>query len=308
MRRLVKSTSSSRSRGERLLSQLEEVEKELSESEAENTGLQVSRDEIDADTGSLIAQKRELEEGLEREKGELVEIDKALSEVPSEMGIDEQMAESRAKYLANRQILERLGEEIPQLMEKLADQQLKKTNLKTAEERHADLSRELEHIRDIRWAFNNIGPYARQKVFSSVAERTRDLFSRIYSKGPISKIALTQDYDVQATTSTGVKLSSKQLSIGERVMAGLALRIALAQVWQAKPSDRKKSAAGSPGFLILDEPTEYLDESNVRTLARTIAGLKTLGQIVIVTHDAGLMEEIGKKSEINKIVLTRSRG
>ena len=223
------------------------------------------------------------------------------------MGIDEQMADHRAKYLANKRIVSRLEEEIPQLMEKLAEQQAKKTQLRDAQERHDDLDKKLEQIRDIRWAFNNIGPYARQKLFISVAERTRDLFSRIYSTGPISEISLTQDYDVRAITPSGVTLDSKQMSIGERVMVGLALRIALAQVWQGKPDSSGEKAGGSPGFLILDEPTEYLDESNVMTLARTIAGLKVLGQIIIVTHDQGLMEEIGKKSELNRIVLTRAR-
>ena len=29
--------------------------------------------------------------------------------------------------------------------------------------------------------------------------------------------------------------------------------------------------------------------------------------VIIVTHDQGLMEEIGKKSELNRIVLTRAR-
>jgi len=306
IRRLEKVSNSSSSRRDRLRSQLSEVEKELSEAEAENTGLQVSRDEIDADTASLLTRKRELEEELGQEKDVLAEIEKQLSETPGEMGIDEQMADSRAEYLANKRILSRLEEEIPQLMEKLAEQQAKKTQLRDARERHGSLNKKLEQVRDIRWAFNNIGPYARQKLFISVAERARDLFSRIYSTGPISEISLTQDYDVQAVTPSGVKLDSKQMSIGERVMAGLALRIALAQVWQGKTSSDEEKV-GAPGFLILDEPTEYLDESNVRTLARTIAGLKALGQIIIVTHDQGLMEEIGKKSEINRIVLTRPR-
>jgi DNA repair exonuclease SbcCD ATPase subunit len=106
-----------------------------------------------------------------------------------------------------------------------------------------------------------------------------------------------------AEFESGVRLPSKLLSIGERVMAGLALRIALAQIWQESPSTGGSEQPTTPGFFILDEPTEYLDEANVRTLAKTLAGLEALGQILIVTHDRDLMEEIGEASQVHSIVL-----
>ena len=113
---------------------------------------------------------------------------------------------------------------------------------------------------------------------------------------------------MQAETASRPALSSRALSLGERVMAGLALRIALSHVGQRMPGAeaQESEAQSTPSFLILDEPTEYLDEANVRALARTIAGLKTVGQIIIVTHDRELMEEIGHQSQINRIVLAAS--
>jgi hypothetical protein len=45
------------------------------------------------------------------------------------------------------------------------------------------------------------------------------------------------------------------------------------------------------------------DDANVSSLARTLAGLKALGQIVIVTHDRELMEGVGTKAGINTIIL-----
>ena len=302
LRRFEQSDEASKSRAARLRAQLEELGKEISDAEAQNSGVKVTKEEIEAELGSYVQQKRELEKNVESETKLLQDLEKT---IPSTAGPDQALAEAKGRYLANKQILQRLEKEIPVLMERLAEQQMKKAGLKAAEEKHSRLSRELETLRDVRWAFNNIGPYARKKILPSVSDQTRALFSSIYSGGTIRRIELTPDYDVQAETASGAGLSSRALSVGERVVAGLALRIALSHVGQRMPGAeaQEPQAQRAPSFLILDEPTEYLDEANVRALARTIAGLKTVGQIVIVTHDRELMEEIGHQSQINRIVL-----
>lgn len=299
LRRFRKSEEGTRSRLERLENQLSDVRSERAEAEAQNSGVRLAKEEMDAETGTLMSQKRELEKELESERHLLEELEKQAAGSPDEMAVDEEVAKSRAAYLANRQILERLEKEIPQLMERLAEEQMKKAALAKARDEHSNLSQDLEIIQDIRWAFNNIGPYARSKMLSAVSERTRELFRRIYSGGTITDVSLGQDYDVSAKTEDGVQLPSRLLSVGERVIAGLALRIALAQIWPGAPGQDGEG----PGFLILDEPTEYLDESNVRSLAGSIANLRALGQVIIVTHDRQLMEEIARGSEINRIVL-----
>jgi len=301
LRRFEQSDEASKSRAARLRAQLEDLAKEISDAEAQNSGLKVSKEELEAELGSYVQQKRELEKALERETQLLQELERT---VPTAAGPDQALAEAKGRYLANKQILQRLEAEIPVLMERLAEQQMKKAALKAAEEKHARLARELEMIRDIRWAFNNIGPYARRKILPSVAAETQALFSSIYSGGMIKRIELTQDYDVIAETESGAQLPSRALSVGERVMAGLALRIALSHVAQKMPGGPQGSEAQRvPSFLILDEPTEYLDEANVRALARTIAGLRTVAQVLIVTHNRELMEEIGTHGQMNRIVL-----
>ncbi len=305
LRRFRKSEEGTKGRLERLGNQLSEIRGEIAEADAQNSGIRLTKDEMDAETGTLMAQKRELEKEMESEKRLLEELEKQAAGSPGEMAVDEQVAQSRGTYIANKQILERLEGEIPQLVERLAEEQMKKAAFAQAEEEHSRLSQDLEITRDIRWAFNNIGPYARKKMLSTVSKRTRDLFNRIYSGGTIKDISLTQDYDVNAQTESRVQLPSRLLSVGERVIAGLALRIALAQIWHAATAE---GTGEGPGFLILDEPTEYLDESNVRSLAKSIANLHALGQIVIVTHDRELTEEIGRESQINRIVLPGPAG
>jgi exonuclease SbcC len=299
LRRFEQSAGAAESRTARLQAQLDEIAKEIAEADAQNKGMGVAKEEIEAELGSSSQMKRDVERALERERRSLQDLERTAAERPVK-SVDEQLAESKGRYLANKQILQRLEEEIPELMERLAEQQMKKANLKAAEEAHSGLAARLQEVRDIRWAFNNIGPYARKKVLSSVAERTQKIFSKIYAGSFIKDVELTQDYDIRAETPSGVQLPSKLLSVGERVIAGLALRIGLAQ---ARPADAGVGKGSEPGFLILDEPTEYLDDANVSSLARTLAGLKALGQIVIVTHDRELMEGVGTKAGINTIIL-----
>lgn len=305
LRRFEQSDEASKSRAARLRAQLEELGKEISDAEAQNSGVKVSKEEIEAELGSYVQQKRDMEKSMDAETRLLHDLERT---IPTTVGPDQALAEAKGRYLAGKQILQRLETEIPVLMERLAEQQMKKAALKSADEKHSRLSRGLETLRDVRWAFNNIGPYARKKILPSVGNQTRALFSSIYSGGMIKGIDLTQDYDVQAETASGAQLASRALSVGERVVAGLALRIALSHVGQRMPGAEahESEAQRAPSFLILDEPTEYLDESNVRALARTIAGLRTVGQIIIVTHDRELMEEIGSQSQMNRIVLPAS--
>ncbi len=308
LRRFEQSQEASGSRADRLKGQLEELEKQISQAEAEMSGIRVSKDEMDAELGSIMQRKRDLERDLQREEKALADMEQASLEAPASVGADRQLAEARASYLADKQMLQRLEAETPRLIERLADQQVKKANLKAAEDRYLKLSRDLERTRDVRWAFNNIGPYARKKVLPSVAELTEQTFSEMYAGGVIRRIELTQDYDVRAESGDGVWLSSKQLSVGERVVAGMALRVALARIAQRMARGKAGQSGNQPGLLILDEPTEYLDEANVKALAQTIAGVKSLGQTIIVTHDRHLMDELSSGSPVNRLILPGQAG
>lgn len=303
LRRFEQSADAASSRRARIQSRIEEVSKEISEAEAQNMGLGVTKEELQADVGIDLQRKRELESSLERERAALREME---SGPPPKLGLaaDDRLAEARAKYLADKHLLERLKEEIPQLMERLGEEQMKRKKLEEAEKNYSELSKKLKRVKDLRWAFNNIGPFARKKVLSSVEDRTRELFRKMYSHRFLQDVELSQDYDIVARGSGGLRLPSRLLSVGERVLAGLALRIALSQIsFTFTGSTAKPSSASTPDFLILDEPTEYLDESNVGTLGTALADLEGLRQILVVTHDRELVERMSERSTVNRIVL-----
>jgi DNA repair protein RAD50 len=77
-------------------------------------------------------------------------------------------------------------------------------------------------------------------------------------------------------------------SAGQKVLASLVIRIALAQVFCVNCS-----------ILTLDEPTTNLDKANVEALARAICGIvedqKGKIQIVIITHDPEFLKYLNEE-------------
>jgi len=296
--RFEQALEASRSREAKLRSQLLEVEQQIAKAEMERDMAVSSKEEAERRLGLLLQEKRETEISLERQK----ELGRQVYKPATQATEASPLAELRAQYLADKRILEQLQQEIPKLIQALGEEQLKKERFAEAKDRYQRAEKELEKIRDLRWVFNNIGPYARREVLGQVAQRTRDLFAGMYGGSNIAGIELTPDYDIQARMPDGSILPSRSLSVGEKVVAGLALRIALAEVGL----EARRGASGQlsrPGFLILDEPTEYLDEANLRSLGRTLAGLQSVKQVIIVTHDAELVEEIAAQTTVNKILL-----
>ncbi len=278
------------SRLSRLDQELREAEREISEARSQNSGLRTSKEEIETQLSSDLQSKREMEKEIKKEKEMLQEMEKSAPSVGQE-------SNRLAKYMADKRMLERLEKEISQLMDKLGQEQMKKTRLKSIEERHSSLEDELERVKDIRWAFNNIGPHARKRILPTVESRTDQIFRDIYSGDFIEGLELDDDYGVIARTASG-KMPLEMLSVGERVMAGLSMRIALSRVFRETEPEVQDQ-----GFLILDEPTEYMDQENVRSLASTLAGLEELGQVILVTHDRDLVQGMESQTEVNTITL-----
>ncbi|MCX8196419.1 MAG: SMC family ATPase [Acidilobaceae archaeon] len=88
------------------------------------------------------------------------------------------------------------------------------------------------------------------------------------------------------------KLNIRSLSGGERTMLAIALRMALARVLKV-PAD----------FMILDEPTEFLDEDARRQVFEMLPQLsQTLSQVIVITHDSEV------EGQADKVILVEKRG
>ncbi len=85
---------------------------------------------------------------------------------------------------------------------------------------------------------------------------------------------------VYGYTSSGEKIPTSLMSGGERVAVALALRMAFARL-----------LSSNVGFVVLDEPTVFLDEYRKRELLEVIRKATNLvPQIILVTHDSELKD------------------
>jgi exonuclease SbcC len=122
------------------------------------------------------------------------------------------------------------------------------------------------------WALNQIGLKASD-------------YSRLFGIG-VSRVVLTEknrDIAIECYRPRGmVKVES--LSGGEKVAVALALRFAMAYVMGGYKLD----------FVILDEPTVFLDEERRASMVEMISTLggseSPLKQMIIITHDAEIFE------------------
>lgn len=90
----------------------------------------------------------------------------------------------------------------------------------------------------------------------------------------------------------GVEMEMRgRCSAGQKVLASLLIRLALAETFSANCS-----------IIALDEPTTNLDRDNIESLAEALANIvdtrshnnKHL-QLIVITHDDDLIDLLGRK-------------
>jgi exonuclease SbcC len=110
------------------------------------------------------------------------------------------------------------------------------------------------------------------------------------------------DYEPIAYAA-GDEVGISTLSGGEKTSVALSYRLALADI-AAQIGGIQESE-----LLMLDEPTTGFDEDDIRALPEALVNLRTIPQIVIVTHAEELKEaadykfKVDKKSGISKVKL-----
>ncbi len=126
------------------------------------------------------------------------------------------------------------------------------------------------------WALNTISAKASEYLNMlntkiqriELSEKTRDVSITCYSKNTI--------FDLES------------LSGGEQVIIAIALRLGMTQLL----------GSSNLNFIILDEPTMFLDEERRRSLVKVISqlsditnSLKSTLQFIIITHDSEIFED-----------------
>lgn len=140
--------------------------------------------------------------------------------------------------------------------------------------------------------------YHRQKIFE-VNHIISKIWAETYKGSDIEKIYISADVEkIKKRSSFNYKISffSKgqeidmrgRCSSGQRMMASLVIRIALAQAF-----------SNTFSVIALDEPTTNMDAANAEGLAECIAQISAQFeklQIIIITHDSDFMRKVIRES------------
>jgi chromosome segregation protein len=189
---------------------------------------------------------------------------------------DEQ--EQRA-HAAQRK-LDQLGRVNPLALEEFA----------ALEERHAFLVAQLEDLkktrRDLLTVIKEVDERVQQvfsAAFEDVAREFEDIIGRLFPGGE-GRLLLTEPDDM---LTTGIEVEARPpgkrvrrlslLSGGERALTAIAFLVA---IFKARPSP----------FYVLDEVEAALDDTNLQRLLEILAELRSMSQLIIVTHQKRTME------------------
>ncbi len=278
------------------LKQLDEVKLGLERLEARHKLLKTSakalaelwrsKDKLEGKLSDRIAsleESRAALQGLERESSK---IERRLAEIKvpkMDLKLIEEaarkrdqayqsLASARSELEAKRAELQRLDREVSEL----------KKRVEQAEEkarRKAKVETILDFVGKIRSLYRSVGP----KLRKDLVEVLRDCIQRILYE---MTEGLDKHYMIEIGDDYTPRLREAEhwrdlpaLSGGERTMSAFAYRIGIGQLimdFRGRPLD----------FLILDEPTESLgpEDGSIERLAKAVASLRSIGQIISVTH------------------------
>jgi exonuclease SbcC len=231
--------------------------------------------EIEGRLGDIARAKADLEGGLRelearvRELGEVREVIEELRKRRD--ALLREVGELRGRVGVLRDKIDRLKAEITNRTNEVETLRVEINRYTGA----ADVLGKLQQ------ALDDAKPIVRRLFLNSVNEELGIMRRELMHKASYASIEVGEDYEIMVRRVDGVELPVESLSIGERNLVSLMLRYAIARV-----------VMGLVPLLILDEPTEHLDEEHRRRIAGWIRGLGNGVRTVIITSHVDALETI----------------
>lgn len=149
-----------------------------------------------------------------------------------------------------------------------------------------DFVKFLKNIRE------NYGKDGLQKIIRlsfrpQIQKYTQEFFSKFGFD--YSSLTITDDYDIVISGAAGDSDVS-MISGGERIAVALAFRLGIAQAVIANKIET----------IMLDEPTVFLDEYRKQEFIQVIQNISLVPQLIIITHDAELVNAASSIINVEK--------
>jgi len=183
-----------------------------------------------------------------------------------------------------------LQEKANELM-KINDE-IKKLNESAERMKHLEFI--INILSKLRNDIRNIREVVRRNFLEDFRQEFQKKFEEIRKFEEEYSVDIKNDYEPVTYSSSGEEVPISNLSGGEKTSIALAYRLALADI-AAQISDITPSE-----ILILDEPTTGFDKEDVKALPEALRNIKTIPQIIIVTHEEELKNAGDYKFEVSK--------
>jgi len=146
----------------------------------------------------------------------------------------------------------------------------------------------IELTEEIRQAYRSIQPKLRGEFVTYLERITQQVLDELAgAEGPMLTVKVDENYTPITESEGGYERSVSNLSGGERTLIAFAYRLGIGQLimhWRVGHGLR---------MLLLDEPTESLgrEDGSIDRLAESISRLKTVEQVIAVTHSEAFAEK-----------------
>ncbi len=286
-----------------------ELDKEIQKlkSEIEVLETEMEKAEEKEKISSELKEKEVLLSSLKERLNQTLEERNALESEAQKISFDSNRFESldkEIKELSSRKLdltsqvssikreLEMVNDEVKELEEEI---KLKKERYKDLEKEGKNikkLERLLEVLTRMREDIRSIRDVVRKKFLNDFRQSFLNNFEDIRTENEYV-VDIKDDYEPVAY-GNNVEVPIDHLSGGERTCVAIAYRLALAKI------AAEMSSIHPSELLILDEPTTGLDKEDIKQLPVILRNIKTIPQILIVTHEDVLKEAADNKYEISK--------
>ncbi len=186
--------------------------------------------------------------------------------------------------------IEEMNEKKKELLKK--ESEIKE--LESEKERALKITSAITLLSRLREDIRNIREVVRRNFLEDFRQEFQRKFEEIRKYEDDYSVDVKMDYEPIAYSSNGEEVPITSLSGGEKTSVALAYKLALADI-AAQISDIYPSE-----ILILDEPTTGFDQEDIKALPETLRNIRTIPQVIIVTHEEELKNAADYKFEVDK--------
>ncbi|MDD5182291.1 MAG: SMC family ATPase [Candidatus Nanoarchaeia archaeon] len=262
----------------------------------ENLGEDLEKNTDKRDEKIAVVSQKESELKQKQHELKTIDVDEAkLNKKEKELG---ELKSKEREWFSKLRAIETTSQNLAEQLEYFRNEFSEKKALIDALEKEKSSAQKLENaletIMRLREDIRNIREVIRRNFLEDFRQEFQRKFEEIRRYEEEYSVDIKQDYEPIAYALNGEEVPITNLSGGEKTSVALAYRLSLADL------AAQMSSINPSEILILDEPTTGFDQEDIKSLPPALRNIRTIPQIIIVTHEEELKNAADYKYEIVK--------